>query len=100
MIVALVFVIFVFVKFKYIKHKLTWIIVLFLVLLFYIGFLASTSGKSIDFSTFEGSQAGIKLYLTWLGQSFDNMKTLTGHAIKLDWGGNATAIKNRLTPNG
>jgi|TARA_Y100000310_G_scaffold340419_1_gene436136 hypothetical protein len=91
-IVILIATIFVFVKFKYIKHKLTWIIVLFLILLFYLGFLASTAGQDINFSTFEGSQTGIKLYLAWLGQSFDNMRTITGQAVKLDWGANTTSI--------
>ena len=95
-IVILIATIFVFVKFKYIKHKLSWIIVLVLILLFYIGFLASTSGENINFSTFEGSQTGIKLYLSWLGQSFDNMKTITGQAIKLDWGANTTTIRNQF----
>jgi len=94
---VLISAIFVFVKFKYIKHKLSWIIVLFLILLFYVGFLASTSGQNIDFGTFEGSQTGIKLYLSWLGQSFDNMKSITGQAVKLDWGANSTEIKDRIS---
>jgi ABC-type multidrug transport system permease subunit len=95
-IVLIVSAIFVFVKFKYIKHKLTWIIILFLLLLFYVGFLASTSGQNIDFSSFEGSQTAIKLYLGWLGNSFDNMKTITGNAVNLDWGANTTTIKSSL----
>ena len=94
--VALIAGIFVFVKLKYIKHKLSWIIVLVLILLFYIGFLASTAGQDLDFNTFEGSQTAIKLYLTWLGQSFDNLRTLTGQAINLDWGTNSTAIQERV----
>ena len=95
---VLIAVIFLFVKLKYIKHKLSWILILFLVLLFYVGFLASTSGEDIDFKSFEGSQTAIRLYLTWLGNSFDNMKTLTGQAVKLDWGANTSEIKDRVIP--
>ncbi len=97
-VIVLIAIIFLFVKVKYLKHKISWIIILFLVLLFYVGFLASTSGTKIDFSTFEGSQTAIKLYFAWMGQSFHNMRTLTGEAIKLDWGTNTTQIKERIIP--
>tara|TARA_Y100000310_G_C20389947_1_gene672255 strand:- start:241 stop:558 length:318 start_codon:yes stop_codon:yes gene_type:complete len=95
-VIVLIFLIFLFVKLKYIKHKLSWIIVLFLVLVFYIGFLASTAGQNIDFATFDGSQTAIKLYLSWLGNSFDNMRVLTGQAINLDWGTNSSQIRERI----
>lgn len=95
-IVGIILIIFLLVKLRYIKHKLSWVLILSLVLLFYIGFLASTAGQDIDLSTFEGSQKGLKLYFAWMGQSFNNLKTLTGQATNLDWGTNATAIKNRL----
>lgn len=95
-VVVLIAVIFIFVKFKYIKHKLSWIIILFLILLFYVGFLASTAGQDLDLKTFEGSQTAIKLYLSWMGQSFENMKVITGQAIKLDWGTNTTQIRERI----
>ena len=96
-IIALIAAIFLFVKVKYLKHKLSWVIILVLVLVFYIGFLASTAGENIDFSTFEGSQTAIKLYFTWLGNSFSNMKSLTGEAVKLDWGTNTTEIKEKIS---
>jgi len=94
----LVTTIFIFVKLKYLKHKISWIIILFFILLFYIGFLTSTAGQNIDFSTFDGTQTAIKLYMGWMGQSFDNLKVLTGQAVKLDWGSNAEDIKEKLIP--
>jgi len=99
-ILVLVFAIFLFVKLKYIKHKITWIVVLFLMLIFYLGFLASISGQELDLNTLQGSETAIKLYFGWMGQSFDNVKSLTGQATKLDWGTNATEIKARITPVG
>ena len=98
-IVVIIAAIFIFVKLKYIKHKLSWIVILALVLLFYIGFLASTSGQDLNLKTFDGSQTAIKLYLSWLGQSFENMKVITGQAIKLDWGANTTQIRERIGYN-
>ena len=95
-VIVLIFMIFLFVKLKYIKHKISWIIILFLVLTFYIGFLASTAGQDVNLGSFDGSQTAIKLYLSWLGNSFDNMKVLTGQAINLDWGTNTTQIRERI----
>ena len=95
---AVIFVIFVFVKFRYIKHKLTWIFILLIILLLYIGFLTSMVGHNIDLKTYSGGQTAIKLYLVWLGNSFNNMKTLTGEAVKLDWGTNTTIIKEKIRP--
>ena len=96
-VVAIIIVaIFFFVKVRYIKHKLTWIFILMLILLTYIGFLASTAGQDFDLSTFEGSQTAIKLYLAWLSNGFDNMKVLTGQATKLDWSTNKSKMVEKL----
>ncbi|MEM3074557.1 MAG: hypothetical protein QW727_01285 [Candidatus Pacearchaeota archaeon] len=97
-IVVIIIIIFIFVKLKYIKHKVSWIVILLLILLFYIGFIASIAGQDIDLGTFEGSQTAIKLYLSWLGNNFNNLKILTGQATKLDWGTNKTAIKEQIIP--
>ena len=93
---VLVLVIFLFIKVKYLKHKLTWIALLILILMSYVGFLASTSGQDLDLSTFNGSQTATKLYFSWLGNSFENMKVLTGQATKLDWSSNTTQILERI----
>ncbi len=97
-VILLILVIFFFVKLRYIKHKLLWILILITILILYIGFMISTSGKDINLKTFEGTSAAIRLYLTWLGQSFDNLKILTGQATKLDWGANSTVIKDKINP--
>jgi len=94
---VLVLVIFLFIKVKYLKHKLTWVVILVLILASYVGFLASTSGQNLDLSTFDGSQTAIKLYFSWLGNSFENMKVLTGQATKLDWTSNTSQAIERVT---
>src|SRR3989344_7173046 len=84
-ILAICAIVFIFVKLRYLRHKFTWIILLIFILLFYIGFVISTSGKGINFSSVDGMKTAIKLYLSWLVHGFGNLKVLTSHAIKLDW---------------
>jgi len=83
--IVFILAIFMLVKLKYIKHKLIWIALIGFAVILYIGFLASTTGQNIDLATPEGAKVAVKLYLGWMGQSFDNLRVLTSHAIKLDW---------------
>ncbi|MBS3066313.1 hypothetical protein J4205_00675 [Candidatus Pacearchaeota archaeon] len=85
LIVILIGLIFLFVKLKYIKHKLVWILLLVFVLAVYLGFILSIAGQNVDLKTPEGAKLAIKLYLGWVGNSFTNLKSLTGQAVKLDW---------------
>ena len=91
--IVLVLLIFAFVKIKYIKHKLSWIIVILLILFFYVGFIASTFGKDLDLNSTEGLKSAVKIYLSWMGNAFGNVKSITGEAIKKDWQTNITSIK-------
>ena len=84
-VVILVLIIFAFVRFKYIRHKISWIIILALILFFYIAFMASTAGQDVDLKTFDGIKEAGKLYFAWLGNAFENIKTITANAIKMDW---------------
>ncbi|MBS3072778.1 hypothetical protein J4477_03015 [Candidatus Pacearchaeota archaeon] len=84
-IVILVALIFLFVKLRYLKHKLIWVVLLVFVLLVYLGFVLSITGQNIDLKTPDGAKLAVKLYLGWMGNSFVNLKTLTGQAVKLDW---------------
>lgn len=34
-----------------------------------------------------------KLYFSWLGHFFGNIKGITGYVIKMDWAGNVTRVK-------
>lgn len=99
LIIGSILVIFLLVKVKYIKHKLTWILIIIIIIILYLGFIAISSQNEIKFNSVESTGASIKLYLSWFGHNFQNLKTLTGQAINLDWGTNSTAIKNQLTNN-
>lgn len=57
----------------------------FVLTIVYVSTLPGVSLTSLD-----GVMRLGKLYFTWLGQFFKNVATLTGNAVKLDWGANFT----------
>jgi predicted MFS family arabinose efflux permease len=76
---------------KYIEHK---VIVVLLVLLFVfllvsvISINSSIQSNSIDWKSATGIIQIGKVYGSWLGQMFTNLKTITGNAVHLNWQGN------------
>lgn len=79
------------IHFKHLKHRLTAI---FLILLLFFAY-ASVSGviksNSIDITTPSGVFQAAKVYFSWLGLVFDNMRVVTGNVIRMDWApGNIT----------
>jgi len=50
-----------------------------------LGFILSIAGQNINLKTPEGAKLAINLYVGWMGNSFTNLKVLSGQAIKLDW---------------
>ena len=95
-VIFIVLLIFLLVKFKYVKHKLTWIIVFILIIIGYLGFFISTHGQNIDLNSVDGVMTAGKLYFSWLGNSFSNLKTISSNAVKLDWTSNNTDVINSI----
>jgi hypothetical protein len=72
-------------KLRYIHHKLHWLFLILLFLFIYISFTASIGGQNLDLKTLGGWEKAGNIYWNWLGNAFDNAKSVTTHAIKLDW---------------
>lgn len=81
----LAFVVFSLMRAKHMKHKLMLIMAIVMVFVLAIGYFAAIAGKGIDFNTVDGMTTAGKLYVGWLANSFNNMGTLTGNAIAMDW---------------
>ncbi|MFA6022796.1 MAG: hypothetical protein WC781_01785 [Candidatus Pacearchaeota archaeon] len=85
---GLIALIFIFLRAQHFKHKTVWVIIVFVALFFFLGFMLSIAGRDINYNSFDGIKTAGVLYMGWLGNTFDNVKTLTGNAIKMDWAGN------------
>ena len=76
------------IEIKRLRHKLFAIFLIALILFTYLSFSITLSGKDIDLSTVPGWVSAAKIYFSWLGSIFGNLKSITAQAISLDWVGN------------
>ena len=91
-IAILIIAIWVIIEIKRLKHKLFAIFLIALILFTYISFTVTLRGQEIDYTTVSGMMTATKLYVSWLGSLFGNLKTMTTHAIQMDWSGNETSV--------
>lgn len=79
-------------EFRRFKHKFFAILLIALILFGYISYLYVFHDQEVDFKSVSGIVDAGKVYLSWLGSVvFDNLKTLTSNAVKMDWRGNQTS---------
>lgn len=93
--VILTIAIFIFIKAKYFKHKLFWILILCTAVFVYISFTISIAGQGVNLDSIEGLQKAWTIYYAWMGNSFSNVKSISGNAVKMDWKVNATSILSK-----
>lgn len=86
----LVIAIWLIVEFKRFRHKILALILISLILFTYFGFVSSIKGENVDFKSIDGLKQAGKLYVTWLGNVFQNIKTIAGNAISMNWRNNST----------
>ena len=82
---VLIIAIWVVIEIKRFKHKLFAILLIVLILFTYLSFTAVLKGKDIDFKTGTGLKEAGQLYIAWLGSIFGNLKSITTHAVDMDW---------------
>ncbi|MBT4257575.1 hypothetical protein HOD88_00120 [archaeon] len=82
---ALVIVIWVLIEFKRLEHKLFAYFLIGMILVVAASFSVVTSNYDIDYGSASGLMTAGKVYFSWIGSVFGNAKTMTSHAIKLDW---------------
>ncbi len=70
---------------RHLKHKLFSIFIV-LILLFLVGSIYFVAKENnVDMTTADGFSRGLQVYAGWLLNSFQNIKSITGYAIGLDW---------------
>jgi len=82
---VLIIAIWVVIEVKRLRHKIFALFLIALILFTYISFSVSLKGEDIDMTTIPGAMSASKLYVSWLGSVFHNLKSITTQAIGLDW---------------
>jgi len=88
---VLIISIWVVIEVKRMRHKVFAIVLIALVLLSYISATVIFKDQEIDFTTTTGLMKAGKIYFTFLGSVFGNLRVLVANAIKMNWKGNQTA---------
>ena len=77
--------IWIFVEFKRLKHKIFAIATIVLILFAYVSFTTSIKGNDLDLKNSQDMIKATRIYFSWLGNIFGNMKATTAYALKKDW---------------
>ncbi len=86
-IIILIFVIFIVLltKISHFRHRFFVITLVLIFLFLFITWSIVNAKNQLDFSTSKGVMNSIGIYWGWLANSFNNLKSLTGNAVKMDW---------------
>jgi len=82
---VLIIAVWVVIEIRRFKHKIFAMFLIALILFLYISGLGVFGGANVDLSSVSGIIDAWKIYFSWLGSAFGNMKTLTANALNLDW---------------
>jgi purine-cytosine permease-like protein len=91
LIIIILIVIWVFYGLKELKHKSGTFFLIALILFLSFSLYFVFKGKDLTISNFSDLGRLGNLYFAWLGTVFDNIKTVTTEAIKMNWQTNQTA---------
>ncbi len=85
-VIAIIFALcFILIRINHYKHKFTLILLLIFALFIYSTAMVVHTTNDLDFTTTEGFFNAVKIYIGWLGNSFQNLRVITTNAVKMDW---------------
>jgi len=61
-------------EFRKVKHQIWAVVIIALLLFGYISFSLVMKGRDVDYGTASGLFQAVKIYFSWLGSIFGNMK--------------------------
>jgi len=73
------------IHFKHLKYKITAILLILLFFFAYLTIAKVISDNSINIKTASGVFQATKVYFSWLGMAFNNLRSLTGNVVNMDW---------------
>jgi len=73
------------IKLNHLRHRFFIIMLVVLALFLYTSITFLTEKNDLSLEDPEGILNVLKVYNGWLANGFKNLKTITGHVIKMDW---------------
>ena len=84
-IIALIILAFIFLRMSHQRHRMVLIILILVFLFLYITGSRISKQYDVSWKSVAGIEKGVKIYFSWLGGAFGNIKTITSNVIKMDW---------------
>ncbi len=88
MVGAVVVLIYALVEFKRMRHKVFAMVLIGLIVFSYISAVVIFKDEDVDLKSVSGIISATRLYFSWFGNIFVNVKTITTNAVKMDWNSN------------
>ena len=84
-------------KVNHLRHRIWILALVFLALFLYTSAAIVYSENELRFNSMEGIFNSMKIYIGWLGNGFQNLKSLSGNAVDMDWANsNETFVDQNL----
>ena len=80
------------IKLNHLKHRFFIIMIILLALFLYTSINSVTNKNSLDLKSTMGIFNAIKVYSGWIVNGFQNIKSVSGKVISLDWKSSNTSL--------
>ena len=67
------------------RHRFRIMALVIVLLLLSLTFIKVASINSVELGSASGVFSAVKVYFLWLGHIFDNLRTITGNIVRMDW---------------
>lgn len=96
---AIIIGVWLFVELKGLSHRILAISFILLFVFFYFSYSFVQRNYGPDAEGISGVLEASKIYFSWLGHVFGNIKTITGNVIGMNWTGNHSEIFPEFSTN-
>lgn len=88
------------IKLNHLRHRFIIIALVLIALFFYITVTYVATRNNVNMDSYDGFMNGVRVYGGWLANGFQNMKTIVGSSIKMDWtSSNASFFSKQQSSN-
>ena len=92
----LIIAIWIIIEIRRFRHKIFAIFLIILILFLYTSVFSVFNGKDINLSMVSGIVDAGKVYFSWIGSIFGDLKTITSNVLNLNWSQNFTTTNNNI----
>lgn len=73
------------IKMNHLRHRVFIVLLILLALFLYSSMALVVENNSLDLKSSGGILDAVKVYAGWLANGFQNLKSITGNVIGMDW---------------